>query len=101
MPGKTEIKTAKPIINTKKYINQCYNTINKEMTFPYKTTLMDSAKDGLFVTTGIVGGSYGLKLVKIHAPIKFGVENILLLYGLSVLGCFLKDVAVEQKWIAP
>ena len=59
------------------------------MTFPYKHTAMDSLKDSLFVTSGIVGVSYILKMCKITPPIKFDAENILKLYLATSAGCFL------------
>ena len=68
-------------------------------TFPYKTTLMDSAKDASIITGGIIGVAYILKMLKITPPIKLDAESMLKLYICTVAGAFLKDAMVYEKWI--
>ena len=68
-------------------------------TFPYQTTLMDSAKDAGIITGGIIGVAYILKMLKITPPIKLDAESLLKLYISTVVGAFLKDAMVYEKWI--
>ena len=68
-------------------------------TFPYKTTLMDSAKDAAIITGGIIGVAYILKMLKMTPPIKLDAESMLKLYISTVAGAFLKDAMVYEKWI--
>ena len=60
------------------------------MTLPIKKTLMDSGKDGLIITGGIILGSYILKLIKITPPIKFDGESMLKLRSRHSRWCIFK-----------